>query len=45
MMAAEIGQGRAVDDRARSRFEVALEDGMGVGTGDGVQGVVVDPEA
>ena len=39
VMAAEIGQRRAVDDRACARLELALEDRVSVGAGYRVQGV------
>ena len=38
-MAAEIGQRRAVDDRAGARLEFALEDRMSIGAGDRMQAV------
>ena len=45
MMAAEIGQRRPVDDRARAGAELALEDGVRVGAGDRVHGVEAHAKA
>ena len=45
VVAAEVGQGRAVDHRARRRTQLALEDRVGVGAGDGVHGVEAHGEA
>ena len=45
VMAAEIGQRRSVDDRARRRAEFALEDRVGVGAGDRVHAVEAHAEA
>ena len=45
MMAAEIGQRRAVDDRAGARLQVVLEDCVRVRAGDRMQGVVAHAEA
>ena len=44
-MAAEIRQGRPVDDGSGARFEFVLEDRMGVGTRHRVQGVEAHAEA
>ena len=45
MMAAEIGQRRSVDHRARARLQFALEDRMRVGAGDRVHRVEAHAEA
>ena len=45
MVAAEIGQRRAVDDRAGAGAQLALQDRVGVGAGDRVHGVEAHAEA
>ena len=45
MVAAEIGQRRAVDHGAGRRAQLALEDRRGVGAGDRVHGVEAHAEA
>ena len=45
VVAAEIGQRRPVDHRARRRAEFALQDRLRVGAGDGVHGVELHAEA
>ncbi len=45
VVAAEIGQGRAVAHCAGSRAEFALENGIGIGAGDRVHGIEGEPQA
>ena len=44
MPAAEIGQGRAVDDRTGRRAQAPFQQGFGIGAGDSVHGIKTHAE-